>query len=154
MQSTPFVNCHAAQDWGSPALTVVWQSADSDAGFEQLAVQNVLRSSQLWSGGAPFPASGISPGGSGGSPIGMHAPCDVLLSWSPHVTTTPPTQAVCPQASVRLSAFCSTAHVQLSLDDEHAPVTIEKVTSASTPRTSKCTAKQYSRFRRCPHFLH
>ena len=66
MQSTPFVNCHAAHACGSPLLAVVWQSEKREAGFEQFVAQNVRRSSQLGSGGVPLPESGLGVlGGSG-----------------------------------------------------------------------------------------
>jgi hypothetical protein len=64
MQSTPFVNCQAAHACGSPLLAVVWQSDEREAGVEQFVAQNVRRSSQLVSGGVPFPESGLGVGGS------------------------------------------------------------------------------------------
>jgi hypothetical protein len=151
MQSRPLVNCHAAQACGSPAFAVVWQSAETDAGFEQLVVQNALRSSQLRSGGAPFPESGFPvPGGSGGLGASVQVPRWALLSCSAHVMTMPPTHAVWPHASVRLSLLCSTTQVQSSSeDDEHAIAITEKMTSERAARMARGTAKEYSRPR--PH---
>jgi len=45
------VDGHWRHASGSPPLAVAWQSAATDAGFPQLALQNVRRSSQLVSGG-------------------------------------------------------------------------------------------------------
>jgi hypothetical protein len=72
LHSTPFVACHEAQAWGSPLLAVAWQSAATDVGLLQLAVQKFRKSSQLWSGGGPE----SSPGGAA-SAFGVgweHAP--------------------------------------------------------------------------------
>jgi len=63
----------------------------------------------------------------------------------------PPTHEVWPQASVRLSPFCSTTQVQSSFDDdEHAIVATKKVTSArEAARMVSGTSKEYSRLRSC-----
>jgi hypothetical protein len=136
MQSTPFVNCQAAHACGSPALAVVWQSEETEAGCEQLVTQYVPRSSQLRSGGAPFPESGVL-GDSDGPGVSVQAPRRALLFCSVHVMMVPPTHEVWPHASVRRSPFCSTAQLQLSFDeDEHATdVTQPMVNTREAART-------------------
>jgi hypothetical protein len=59
MHKRPLLSCHDLHACGSPALAVTWQSAETEAGREQLVEQKVCRSSQLESGGPPFPESGV-----------------------------------------------------------------------------------------------
>jgi hypothetical protein len=76
-QSAALVACHDAHDEGSPALAIAWQSAATLAGREQLVAQNVLRSSQLRSGGALLPPASSLPGplpGTDDPGVSVHVP--------------------------------------------------------------------------------